>query len=259
MLRLAAMIEARLLPRGWGDLIRQAILWAGAYYAYQLVRGLSDGRVALAYQNARHVISLERTLHVFAEPAVQAWVTSQHWLIDGATLWYLNAHFILTIGALTFLYLFRTDAFYGVRNSLMIAMAIALLCYVVFPTAPPRLLKEWGFSDSVADFTGVNPGSAVGTVLVNPFAAVPSMHVAFALLLGWPLARGARRRTVKLLWYAYPAVMTLVVVATGNHFFLDAALGALCAAVSAWLAHRVLAPSRSGAWDGLRPNAEAAA
>jgi membrane-associated phospholipid phosphatase len=112
-------------------------------------------------------------------------------------------------------------------------------------------MPVWGFSDSVADFTGVAPDSASANMLFNPFAAVPSMHVAFALMLGLPMAKMARRRWVKAIWLVYPVVVTFVVVATANHWWMDAILGALTAAVGA-LGARYLAARRPQAW-AFRP------
>ena len=103
-------------------------------------------------------------------------------------------------------------------------MGIALVGYLVFPTAPPRFLPELGFRDSVAEFTGV--GAQTSNLLVNPYAAVPSMHVAFALMLAVPMARMSRHAAVRALWGAYPALVTFTVVATANHWWLDAVLGA---------------------------------
>jgi membrane-associated phospholipid phosphatase len=237
----------RVLPRGAGDLLRQIVLFCGAYWAYRIVRGVVDGEAILAFANARGVISLERHLGLFVEPSVQAWTTSRTWLIDVASWMYLNCHFVVTTFTLAFLYLFRNERFYFVRNMFMVAMGIALVGYLVFPTAPPRMLPEWGFSDSVADFTGVND-SASANLLVNPFAAVPSMHVAFALMLAVPMVRLARRRWVKALWSVYPALLTFVVVSTGNHFVFDAITGALTAGVSALAAQALFARMRPDAW-----------
>jgi membrane-associated phospholipid phosphatase len=121
----------------------------------------------------------------------------------------------------------------------MIAMAIALVGYILFPTAPPRFLPEWGFSDSIANLTGVPATSAPVNALFNPYAAIPSMHVGFALLLGWPLARLARWRIVAAFWYLYPFVIAFVTIATANHFLSDAILGAVTAGISAWIARRL--------------------
>jgi membrane-associated phospholipid phosphatase len=131
----------------------------------------------------------------------------------------------------------------------MIAMLIALVGYVVFPTAPPRFMPEWGFIDSVSDVTGVGLShtSTSLSALFNPYAAVPSMHVAFALMVGWPLARLVRSRALRVVWVLYPFLMAFVIVATANHFITDALLGALTAGLAAYGA-RWLARARPGVW-----------
>jgi membrane-associated phospholipid phosphatase len=242
-------LEARLLPHGILDVVRQVALFALAYWAYRFVRGAVDGRAATAFDNGRDLISLERALNAFVEPAVQAWASGQEWLIDGASWMYVNSHFSITLGALAYMYLFHNSSFYFVRNMFMVAMGLALIGYVAFPTAPPRFFPEWGFTDSVSDFTGIPQDSVAVNALFNPFAAVPSMHVAFALMLGWPLARLVKRRPLKVLWFLYPFVVTFVVVVTGNHFWMDAFLGAVTAGVSAYVASSVLARARPAVWS----------
>jgi PAP2 superfamily len=238
---------SRVFPRGTTDVLRQILLFCGAYWLYRVVRGIVDGQAAEAFENARHVIALEHHLGVFVEPHVQAWASSKTWLIDVASWTYLNSHFVVTTCTLAFIYLFRNEHFYFVRNMFMVAMGIALVGYLVYPTAPPRMLPEWGFSDSVADFTGVND-SGSANLLVNPYAAVPSMHVSFALMLAVPMIRMARHGWTKALWGLYPGLITFVVVSTGNHFVFDAATGALTAGASALAAHGLFARVRPEAW-----------
>lgn len=240
--------EARVLPHGVLDVVRQVALFAAAYYAYRFVRGAVDSKAAEAFANGRELISLERTLNLFFEPAVQAWASGQAWLIDFASWMYVNSHFSITLGALVFIYLFHNSSFYFIRNMFMVAMGLALVGYVLYPTAPPRFFPEWGFTDSVSEFTGIPQDSVAVNALFNPFAAVPSMHVAFALMLGWPLARLVKRRFFKVVWFLYPFLVTFVVVATGNHFWMDAFLGALVAGVSAYVAQAFLARARPGVW-----------
>ena len=239
-------MSARLLPKGPLDLLRQIVLFCGAYWLYRLVRGQVDGRAAAAFENARHIIDLERALGLFFEPAVHEWSTRQGWVVDAASWMYVNSHFTITTVTLAFLYLRRNERFYFVRNMFVIAMGIALVGYVAIPTAPPRFLPEWGFQDSVAQFTGVD--AEASDVLFNPFAAVPSMHVAFALMLSVPMARMTRHTAVRALWGAYPALVTFVVIATANHWWFDAFLGAATAAVSALAAQALLARARPDAW-----------
>ena len=249
---------ASLLPHGWADVARQIALFCGAYYLYRIVRGQVDGRAPAAFDNARELISAERALGLFVEPGIQAWAEGERWLIDFASWMYVNSHFTITVGTLAFIYLYRNDAFYFVRNMFMIAMGIALVGYVAYPTAPPRFMPEWGFSDSVADFTGVAPDSASANLLFNPFAAVPSMHVGVRADARRPDgADVAATAGQGGLAGVYPLVVTFVVVATGNHWWLDALLGALTAALAAGGA-RWLAAQRPDAW-GFRLSRRTAA
>jgi len=238
------------LPHGWPDLLRQVLLFVGAYYAYTLVRGLADqpGAAAEAFHNARGLIGFERELGLFIEPSVQAWASGSQLVLDLASWIYINAQTSVTLGALIFLYLFRNTSYYFVRNMFLIALGIALVGYVTFPTAPPRFFPEWGFFDAVSDFAGVDEPDQGVSALFNPYAAIPSMHVAFALMIGWSLARLVRRRIVRVAWLAYPAVITFVIVATANHFLMDAVLGAATAGIAA-LAARELARARPSAWN----------
>jgi hypothetical protein len=135
-------------------------------------------------------------------------------------------------------------------------MVIALAGYSFFPTAPPRLLPEWGFFDSISDATGVHATNASVNAFFNQYAAVPSMHVGFAVMLGVTFARLVRRRVVQALWLAYPLLITFVTVVTANHFLADAVLGALTAAASAYAASW-LARTRPHAW-GFSPGPAAA-
>jgi PAP2 superfamily len=242
-------LQARVLPHGWGDVVRQVLLFGAVYLGYNLVRGLVEGKASAAFQHARDLIQIERTLHVFVEPSVQAWASGSHALMDVSSWLYVNAQTSVTLAALIYLYVRHNGSFYFVRNMLMIAMAIALVGYTVFPTAPPRFFPEWGFIDSVSDLTGmhVSHASASMTALFNPYAAVPSMHVAFALMIGWPLASLSRTPVARVLWRLYPLLIAFVIVATANHFVLDALLGALTAGVSAVGARR-LARMRPAAW-----------
>jgi PAP2 superfamily protein len=254
---LSARLTNLLLPRGWFDACRQFALFAAAYYAYRIVRGLVDGQAAAAFEHARALVSLERGAGLFFEPDLQSWAINHGWVIRTADWMYMNSHFMVTVGFLTWLYLARNESFYYVRNMFMVAMGIALVGYVVYPTAPPRFLPEWGFTDTVTEFVGQATANTA-SVLYNPFAAVPSMHVAFALMIGVPAVRLIQWRVLKAVWALYPVLVTFVVVVTGNHFWMDAALGVLVAAVAACTAHAGLARLRPEAW-GWRTGVRAGA
>jgi hypothetical protein len=236
----------RLLPRGPVDAVRQLLLFGGAYYLYRIVRGVVDGEVTSAFSHARWIVNLERGLHLFFEPSVQTWTVGKSWLIHASDFTYVNAHFVITTVFLVWLYFWRNEAFYFVRNMFMVAMGMALVLYVLYPTAPPRFLPEWGFTDTVSDFFGQG-ASHSASVLYNPYAAMPSMHVAFALMIGITAVRLVKWRAAKLFWMAYPLVITFVVIVTANHFWLDAAVGGVVAAASAY-ASAALARARPDAW-----------
>jgi membrane-associated phospholipid phosphatase len=241
-------VIARVLPNGWVDLLRQIVLFCGAYWLYRVARGLVDGRAAEAFENARHVIAVERDLGLFFEPAVHAWASGSALVIDAASWMYVNSHFAVTTVTLAWIYLRRNERFYFVRNMFLVAMAIALVGYVLLPTAPPRFMPEWGFTDSVAAFTGVDAEKGSAGVLFNPYAAIPSMHVAFALMLGGTMMRIVKRRWAQVLWWCYAPVVMFVVVATANHWWLDGFLGAVVALASAVCAHGLFARARPEVW-----------
>jgi hypothetical protein len=160
---------------------------------------------------------------------------------------YVNSHFLVTTTFLIWLYIARNHAYYFVRNMFIVAMLFALVGYVLFPAAPPRFLPEWGFQDTVSDMFG-NGASQTASVLYNPYAAVPSMHVAFALMIAVPAMQLVKHRALRFVWAFYPLLVTFVVISTGNHFWIDAALGAMVAVVSAVLARDAFGRVRPEAW-----------
>jgi hypothetical protein len=241
MLARVRFAPERLMPHGLNDVLRQILLFGFTYYVYSLVRGAANGQAVAAFQHARQLISLERTLHVFIEPSIQAWASGSHLLIAVSTWVYINAQSSITLAALAFLYLFHNQRFYFVRNMFVVAMVVALLGYVLYPTAPPRMLPEWGFFDSVSDLTGVHPDNASVNSFFNQYAAVPSMHVGFAVMIGVTMARVIGSWLARACWLIYPLVITFVTVVTANHYLIDAVFGAITAGLAAlaatWLAH----------------------
>lgn len=236
------------LPQGIADAGRQLGLFVLADLCYETVRGAADGQRVEAFANAATVIEWERATGTYFEPALQAALLDHRWLIDVANFAYMNSHFVVTAGFLVWLYLYRNESFYFVRNMFMVAMALALVGYALVPTAPPRLLPSEGFVDTLTAYAEVNHDSALVQMFVNPYAAIPSMHVAFSLMIGVPGALIARHRASRAFWCAYPLMVLFVVVVTANHFWLDAAAGALVAGLSALFAAQVLARARPEAW-----------
>lgn len=258
-MRKAALRIDALFPRGALDAVLQLALFALAYYGYQVVRGITDGGRELALANAERLIDIERSLGTFFEPGLQqALLDHAGWLVDLANFMYLNSHFVITTAFLVWLYLRRTDHFPFVRNMFLVAMALALAGYALYPTAPPRLFPGEGFTDTIEAFTGVAQDEGTASLLVNQYAAVPSMHIAFSLMVAVPAATLARRSAARYAWSAYPLLVFFVIVATGNHFWLDAAAGAGVACLAAVAASR-LARLRPEAWAWPEPTREATA
>jgi hypothetical protein len=243
-----ASLRERGLPNGWRDVVRQLTLFAGAYLGYRLIAGRLPARTGIpsAFHHASQVISLERTLHIFVEPQIQAWAAHSHLLLTIAAYVYLNAQTTLIVGALLYIYFVHNRSYYFVRNMMVVAMVIALVVYAVYPTAPPRFLPEWGFIDTNQFVTGWTNNTAANYFVVQ-FAAIPSMHVGFAVMLAWPLARLVRLRALKVFWASWPLIITFVTIITGNHFLLDAVLGLATAGIAAVVARR-LAVFRPHAW-----------
>jgi membrane-associated phospholipid phosphatase len=248
MARALAAITAR-LPRGWGDLGRQIALLLAVDLSYETVRGIADGQRAVAFAHGQQVIDFERSTHTFFEPGFQAFFVKFDWVVDFANQVYMNSQFAIVLGFFFWLYFFRNETFYFVRNMFIVSMGLAVVGYALYPTAPPRLFPEHGFVDTIVDFSNVNHDSALVKVFINPYAAVPSMHCAFALMIGVTAARLSRHWYTRTLWALWPALVTWVVIVTANHYWVDAALGALVAAVSALVASRLLARARPEAWS----------
>jgi membrane-associated phospholipid phosphatase len=251
MLRPFSVLGSR-LPRGWMDLGLQLALFFCVYQGYQVVRGLAEGKTILAFANAERIIAVEEALGLYFEPDLQAALLNLAPVIDFANWMYVNSHFVITTTFLAWLYLFRNQHFYFVRNMFMVAMLLALTGYLLMPTAPPRLLPGTEMVDTIAVHTGIDNDSNAVSLLVNRYAAVPSMHIGFALMVAIPALLLVRARLAKMIWAFYPLLVLFVVIVTGNHFWLDAVAGAAVAATAAVVAHRLLAPVRPRQW-AFRP------
>ena len=151
---------------------------------------------------------------------------------------YIAMHFAGTAVFLVWLHRRHPQRFPIVRNTLVGATGMALAIYLLYPVAPPRL-ADLGFVDTVSHNAKVNLSSDFLGSLYNPFAAVPSLHFGYALVVGMGIAMLARGRVARALGWSYPVVMLVVIVATGNHFFFDAAAGAVAIgagfAVASWV------------------------
>ncbi len=216
---------------------------------YQLVRGIVSGDATTAIANGQRVIDFEAGTGTLFEAHVQDYLLDNvGWLVDFANFMYINSHFVVTTTFLVWLYLQRNESFYFVRNMFMIAMGLAIVGYALYPCAPPRMFADAGFVDTVKE---INDDQGIEHVFVNAYAAVPSMHCGFSLMVGVTGMMVCRSRAARLAWALYPALVFFVVVVTANHFWVDGALGWMVAGVSA-LGAVQLARSRPAVWS-FRP------
>jgi membrane-associated phospholipid phosphatase len=241
--RLAARGRARLtsvLPRGPLDLLRQIAIVSLFDLAYELSRVLATGGRGAALAHAHSVVAAERSLGVFRELSVQRFaLDSPGIVLDIANWTYFNAQFTVTFLFLLWAYLRHTDRYTTIRNTVIAADAIGLIGYLAYPTAPPRMLPRLGFTDTLNQ-AAVNHHSGAIASLANPYAAMPSLHTAYALIFGVSGVVLARRWWIRGLWALYPGLVVFSIVATANHFVLDAVAGAVVALAAAALTTVVL-------------------
>jgi len=225
----------QIFPRGWRDFVLQLGIWVGFGLAYQLARGIADRDPLQAMVNGRLVIDIERGLHTLIEPDLQRVVIQNDLFLDAFNWTYWLSQFPVIGLALLWIYLFRNESFLRVRNLILTTNLLGLIGYVVMPTAPPRMFPEEGFVDTLASSTALNHGSGLVQLASNQYAAMPSLHAADALIIGFAMASLARSRWVRLAWTLWPSWVWFSVMATGNHFWLDIAAG-IGVAVVAWTA-----------------------
>jgi membrane-associated phospholipid phosphatase len=223
----------RILPRGWGDFGLQIVLWVGFYVGYLGVRSVVDRDPSRAIVNGFRVIDFEQrfTSHFFEQTA-QRIADSSNLLLTAAAWTYWNSEFTVIGLSLLWVYLRRHDLFARFRNSILLANMVGLVSYVIVPTAPPWMFPAYGFVDGVNHQTGLG-------AFANPYAAMPSLHAADALIVGIFLFRASRNWWSKAIWALWPTWVWFCVLATANHFWLDVLAGIVVALVSVWIVSHV--------------------
>lgn len=211
------------------DLARSTALLAVLWIAYAIVRGITAGDLAVATENARSIIDLERALGLPSEAGLQNALVDQRWLLKSANLYYLGVHFPITAGFLAWAWRNHRSKFARVRNALIATTGAGLVIHVLYPLKPPRMMN--GFVDTGALF-GPDPYSFGISGGANQLAAMPSLHVGWSLLIaiGAIWISTSRARWLAL---AHPILTLFVVVLTANHFWVDA-IAAAAIVIAAW-------------------------
>jgi hypothetical protein len=207
----------------WGEIIAVLLF----YGVYSFVRNLHHGNEAEAFRHARELIDVQKALGINHDQAIQAWALGSRAFIIACNYFYGSLHFIVTAGVMIYLYRRWTDDYPRWRNTLGIATALALIGFTFFPLLPPRLLPaSYGFVDTLAKdpaFWSFNSGAV--SKISNQFAAMPSVHCAWALWCACALVPRLKHLWAKVLAAIYPVLTVIVIVVTANHYVLDAVAG----------------------------------
>lgn len=216
--------------------LHEAVMVAGAFLVYFLVRASVDGRASTAFANGRDVISFERTLGLYHELTMQGWILDHFALIKLMNWIYFWGHMPVVIGFAVWLFIWHRPTYTLMRNAFLLSGAIAVVIYATYPVAPPRLFPAEGFIDTMAVHDRVSYNAQEVGAFVNQYAAIPSLHFGWSLLLGGAVAVVTRHRMMRALGLAWPVAMFFSVVLTGNHFIVDAIAGAIVCAAGLGLA-----------------------
>jgi membrane-associated phospholipid phosphatase len=224
-----------------------------AYLAYSGARWLTVGDLATARAHADWILGLEDDLGVAGEASVQR-ALSGTWALWLLNHLYLAAQLLVVPGALIFLYRRSRSLYARLRNTILATWLLSIPVYAAFPVAPPRL-ADTGLVDTITTQTGFAMDSKLTTSFYNELAAVPSLHVGFAVVVGLAVAAAVRHPLAKVLWLLWGPAIGLAVVATGNHFVFDIAAGLVASALGYLLGTAALrAAARGSAGVGaLRP------
>jgi len=212
----AALPTLRARPRWW----LEALTIAWLCWLYDAVTNLAPLRLHAAFAHAHDVLSFEQSLHIDPEHALDRWLAVHPTLALVISDYYDNAHFIVTLGLLGWLWWRRADIYRPLRSVLVLVNVLAFVVFWLFPVAPPRLLP--GFVDVVASTHAIGSWhTGELSSLANQYAAMPSLHIAWAVwctLVAW---RMWTQRWVRALAVVYPCLTAFAVLATGNHYVLD--------------------------------------
>jgi len=208
---------------------RELVIIALIYGAYRLASGSIPNREDIAIQNAYRIVDAERFLRIFVENNFQSLFLGNAFLVGLVNLLYTICYYpaLFLFGAWAFMR--HRKQYYTVRNIFVVSAIIAFVCFALFPAAPPRMLSDLGFVDTMAQ-NGVKDldySSSVARALSNPYASMPSLHFGWTLLIGTATVYIARPRWLKVVGALVPFCMLVAIVATGNHFILDAIAGAV--------------------------------
>ena len=246
----AEKMRAAVHGRG-GEAIGQLALITVLYLGYRVGRMWTADDETHALGNARALLGFEDKLGLPKETTVQGFLLHHDWLAVPADFYYATAHFTVAVGVLLWLWTFRPEHYRWTRNLMVALTGAALVLHVLMPLAPPRMLPQYGFVDLAAVHGQSVYGSPESGGLSNQFAAMPSLHVGWALLLAFAVV-AATRGPWRWLALAHPVITTLVVVGTGNQYWLDVIVAVVLLGSAAAI-HPLVVPATATAWGAMGP------
>ncbi|HWK93585.1 MAG TPA: phosphatase PAP2 family protein [Luteimicrobium sp.] len=219
----------RVRPRSARALGREALLVVAVYAVYSVIRNLAPQRSSLAEHNAWNGLRLEESLRIDVEHGINDFVVAHPWIAVPANYFYATLFLPAVIGTLVWLWIRRPQVYSHYRTALVVMTLIGLICFWLYPLAPPRLLPGAGFVDTVPYFHtwGMDSSGPSNTGVSNQYAAMPSLHFGWSLWCGTTLWRCASRVWQRVVGFLYPLLTLLVILATANHYLLDAVAGAI--------------------------------
>ncbi|MGD9892455.1 MAG: phosphatase PAP2 family protein [Dehalococcoidia bacterium] len=231
-------IETYPLPLLAGRVLREVALVATGLLVYFLVRGNVAERATHATRNAIAVIDAEKALGIFWEPAMQRWILDSAHQINFWNWIYFWAHAPAIVAVGIWLLCWHHKTYRLIRNAFLVSAVFALICYYLYPVAPPRLVSGYGFVDTMLLYSNTSYQAQSLKLFVNPYAAMPSLHFGWAFLLGVGIYLVMRDARGIILGTLITVSMGFAVVLTGNHYILDAVAGFVVAliglAVAIW-------------------------
>jgi hypothetical protein len=220
----ASPVARRSLPRLWLGFGAQIVVLGALWAFYQWGRSLASGDTSTAMGHAKHIWGLERDLRLPSEARIQGWALHSHDLVRVINAIYANVHFP-AIGITFIVLYFRRPAVYRwFRNLLVLTTGLALIGHIAYPLAPPRLRPDFGMVDTGTVFGQSTYATRPGTGFANQYAAMPSMHVAWATAIAIAVVVCLRSRW-RWLAFLYSFSILMVVVITGNHYWVDGVVG----------------------------------
>jgi hypothetical protein len=211
--------------------LREIGIFLAALMAYQGSRALVVGDTSTAFENAAGVVAWEKSTGLFFELSIQRWALENIELVEVLNYFYLSAHWIVTTAFFVWLWFCRRSVYPYVRNGFLLANGIALTIFMIYPVAPPRMMSGAGFVDTLHHVSEVDLHGGFLSGWFNPYAAVPSMHFGYSIMIALVAMWLIRAWPLRLLALAYPAVVFVTIVGTGNHFVIDAVAGSAVIAV----------------------------